>query len=80
MESGIEQWIYGAQADPKKMKMLRLIMRERSACINAGECTATDTAIANSTRLLLKATEHTFRPGLANTRAALMRNIVVLFV
>ena len=55
-----DTWIYGAQADPKKMKMLRLIMRERSACIKSGACIATDVAIANSTRLLLKATEHTF--------------------
>ena len=49
--------IYGSQADPKKMKLLRLMMRARSAC---ADCDFSEPALTNFTRLLLKPTEHTF--------------------
>ena len=49
--------IYGSQADPKKMKLLRLMMRARSAC---ADCDFSEPALMNFTRLLLKPTEHTF--------------------
>lgn len=53
-------WIYGAQADPWKSKMMRLLTRARTRCITSGACDRTDPAITNFTRLLLKTTEHTF--------------------
>ena len=55
-----DTWIYGAQSDPKKMKLLRLMMRARSAC---ADCDFTEPALVNFTRLLLKPTEHTFGRG-----------------
>ena len=53
-------WIFGAQSDPWKAKMMRLFTRARTGCIEAGDCDSSDPAIANFTRLLLKGTEHTF--------------------
>lgn len=52
-----DTWIYGSQSDPKKMKLARLMMRERTAC---SDCDYSEPAITNFTRLLLKTTEHTF--------------------
>lgn len=53
-------WIYGAQSDPFRAKMARLLMRERTACIAESQCNVTDAALTNFTRLLLKTSEHTF--------------------
>jgi len=39
------------------MKLLRLMMRERSAC---SDCDFTEPALRNFTRMLLKPTEHTW--------------------
>ena len=52
-----DTWIYGSQSDPKKMKLARLMMRERSACT---DCDFMEPAVTNFSRLLLKTTEHTF--------------------
>jgi hypothetical protein len=52
-----DTWIYGSQSDPKKMKLLRLMMRARSACT---DCDLAEPALRNFSRLLLKPTEHTF--------------------
>jgi hypothetical protein len=52
-----DTWIYGCQSDPKMMKLLRLMMRERSAC---SDCDFSEAALMNFTRMLLKPTEHTW--------------------
>ena len=58
-----DTWIFGAQADPRKTKALRIMMRQRTACLRApaaARCNASDPAFTNFTRFLLKPTEHTF--------------------
>ena len=68
-----DTWIFGAQADPRKTKTLRIMMRRRTACLLAAaavagvpgaggplRCNVSDPAFANFTRFLLKPTEHTF--------------------
>jgi hypothetical protein len=60
-----DTWIYGAGADPKKTKLLRLMMRARTAVLGdhfnlPQEQFNADPALANFSRLLLKNTEHTF--------------------
>ena len=55
-----DTWIFGAAADPRRQKLARLMMRARSECVRGGACDASDVAIANFSRFLLKTTEHTF--------------------
>ena len=55
-----DTWIYGAQSDPKKMKLLRMMMRALSRCRGCDRPPHTEPAVANFSRLLLKPTEHTF--------------------
>ena len=54
-----DTWIQGAASDPRRQKLTRLMMRERSACIKARSCDASDPAVANFSRFVLKQTEHT---------------------
>ena len=55
-----DTWIYGLQADPKKTKALRLMLRERAKALAADASLNTDPAFVNQTRWLIKLTEHTF--------------------
>lgn len=63
-----DTWIYGTASDPLKFMQYREIVRAWTECLEAGEprCAAADPTVANMTRWLLKAPEHTWGlPGIA---------------
>lgn len=55
-----DTWIYGLQADPKKTKSVRLLLRERAAAVAETPSLASDPSFRNMSRWLFKLTEHTW--------------------
>lgn len=54
-----DTWIYGAASDPRRQKLARMMMRTRAACVaEGGACDASDIAIANFSRFVLKVPSH----------------------
>ena len=51
-----DTWVYGCSSDPRKMALMRLFMRARRAY----GATEGETALLNFSRLLIKASEHTW--------------------
>ncbi|XP_070532505.1 uncharacterized protein [Ptychodera flava] len=55
-----DTWIQGIMSDPKKMAQYRAFSRARSQCIKEGQCDMSDPRLSNSSRFLLKISEHTY--------------------
>ena len=55
-----DTWLHGIAADPHKTAMAGRAQALRSACLASGACSASDPALRNFTRLLLKNNEHTW--------------------
>lgn len=55
-----DTWIYGYASDPKKMASLRAFSAMRDKCLHEGWCVLDDPRIFNSSRFLLKLSEHTW--------------------
>ncbi|KAL4235485.1 hypothetical protein ACF0H5_007120 [Mactra antiquata] len=53
-------WIQGAASDPLKVAQLRALYRVRRKCFKDGRCTLDDPRIYNSSRFMLKLSEHTW--------------------
>lgn len=60
-----DSWISGPPSDPWKIAAFRLMSRARAECVGSGRCNPDEPAIADFSRLLLKAPEHT--AGLSST-------------
>jgi hypothetical protein len=58
-------WITSTTADPVKMSWNRLASREYAACVQGGQCNASDPRVFGFLRMLMKLPEHTYGiPGL----------------
>ena len=55
-----DTWIHGADSDPLKVAWYRSALRQRSACLEAGECDPSEPAFKTFDRLLMKVSEHTW--------------------
>eukprot|EP00117_Sycon_ciliatum_P028500 scpid54371/ scgid0629/ len=58
-----DTWIYGVPSDHFKTAAARVMMAARTGCLAAGHCSLSDNRVYNFSRLLIKASEHTW--GLA---------------
>jgi hypothetical protein len=55
-----DTWIFGIASDPKKLAQFRALQRIRAECLESGACDIKSQDFLNFTRLLLKASEHTW--------------------
>ena len=55
-----DTWIHGVASDPWKTAASREVMRLRSDCLKAGECSLNETRFNSFSRLLIKNGEHTW--------------------
>ena len=57
-------WVYGIPSDPLKVALFREASRQRRACVEAGRCNVSSSAMQRFDRMLVKVPEHTW--GVAN--------------